>query len=119
MYITFLVSIPSLSAGLRASINHNLTEIIQLHEEILGDLHRVVPNSEYTQPEIDDTTLLPSTKGYRRSQSTGPIRRRKSLDVTAEKPIYVPGLHNIPGVLSEPQVAAEVARIFGKKVQFA
>ncbi|KAJ6445632.1 membrane-associating domain-containing protein [Purpureocillium lavendulum] len=42
VYVTILASLPTLCMGLRASINQNLTEIIELHEEILGDLHRVM-----------------------------------------------------------------------------
>jgi len=45
-----MASIPTLSLNLRASINRNLNEIVELHEELLGDVHRVVPHSEYTQP---------------------------------------------------------------------
>jgi hypothetical protein len=49
VYVTLLASIPTLSLNLRASINRNLNDIAELHEELLGDLHRAVPHSEYTQ----------------------------------------------------------------------
>lgn len=99
--------------GLRSSINHNLTEIVQLHEEILGDLHRVVPHSEYSQLELRSTTQSGAAHGHGRRH----IRRRcRSLDTVPENRRGLALLQNIPGMVSDPQVAAEVAKVFGKKV---
>ncbi|KAK6587176.1 hypothetical protein PZA11_000466 [Diplocarpon coronariae] len=42
VYVTLLASIPSLSLNLRASINRNLNEIVELHEDLLGEIHRVM-----------------------------------------------------------------------------
>jgi hypothetical protein len=120
VYITILASMPTLPAGLRTSINHNLTEIVQLHEEILGELHRVIPDSEYTQPQIEAPMLLPPTTGStQRGHSTciDGHRRWKSLDGGPERPKGVQWLHDVPGILSEPQIAADVSKIFGKKVR--
>ncbi|PHH87009.1 hypothetical protein CDD83_9425 [Cordyceps sp. RAO-2017] len=77
VYLTILASLPSMCTGLRSSINKNLTEIVELHEEILGELHRAVPHSEYTQPQW---------------------------------------LQSVPGMLAEPQVVAEVSKVFAKKM---
>lgn len=119
MYITILASLPTLPAGLRSSINHNLTEILQLHEEILGDLHRVVPHSEYSQPQIGGNGLLPPGSS-RPSSWGGPSqhRRWKSLDAVPEQAPGASWLQHVPGILSDPQTAAEVSKIFGKKVIF-
>ena len=100
---------PTLPAGLRASINRNLTEIVELHEEMLGDLHRVVPFSEYTQPELPP--LLPQP-----GQTMGHHRWR-SLNAVPEDRDGISWLQNVPGVLAEPQIAAEVAKVFSKKVR--
>ncbi|KAK0383235.1 hypothetical protein NLU13_9148 [Sarocladium strictum] len=117
VYITILASTPTLPAGLRTSINHNLTEIVQLHEEILGDLHRVVPDSEYTQPQVDMPALLPPTLVRRNSwASPGRHRRWKSLDAVPEQQTGVTWLQNVPGILSDPQTAAEVSKVFGKRI---
>ncbi|GJN72941.1 hypothetical protein PLICBS_007017 [Purpureocillium lilacinum] len=51
VYVTILASLPAVCMGLRASINQNLADIIELHEEILGEVQRLIPHSEYTQVE--------------------------------------------------------------------
>ncbi|OTB06666.1 hypothetical protein M426DRAFT_9444 [Hypoxylon sp. CI-4A] len=109
VYVTILASLPSSQTGLRSSINRNLTDIVELHEEILGELHRVVPNSEYTQPEcIPVTPNPPSTKKH---------HRWHSLDSVPEDRGGLPSLlQNIPGVMAEPIVAAEVAQAFGRRM---
>lgn len=103
--MTILASLPTLQAGLRSSINRNLTDIIELHEELLGELHRVVPHSEYTQLD------LPS--------KTKPSRhhRWRSLDAVPEDKGDMSWLQQVPGMIAEPQVAADVAKIFARKVR--
>ncbi|KAI0911815.1 hypothetical protein F4823DRAFT_584306 [Ustulina deusta] len=108
VYVTILASLPTLQPGLRSSINQNLTDIIELHEEILGELHRIVPNSEYMQPEY--ITVEPSPKP---SQE---YHRWHSLDSVPEDRGGRSWLHSVPSVIAEPNIAAEVAQIFGKKM---
>lgn len=95
--------------GLRSSINRNLTDIVELHEEILGELHRVVPNSEYTQPEC--IPVIP------KSTASKSHNRWRSLDSTSEDDgVSSSWLQGIPSVVAEPAIAAEVAHVFGKRV---
>ncbi|KAF4627152.1 hypothetical protein G7Y89_g11000 [Cudoniella acicularis] len=107
VYVTLLASIPSLSLSLRASINRNLNEIVELHEELLGDLHQVVPHSEYTQIECNDSILSPPSNGH---------NRWRSLDAVPEHTGGPTWLQKMPGMTAEPKVAAEVAGVFGKKM---
>lgn len=100
-------------AGLRSSINRILADIIELHEDILGELHRAVPHSEYTQIEYDLCHRM--TTKRRPSLSTG-LKRRKGAGGTSKPLVHLNHLRDIPGMIAEPQVAAEVARIFNKKV---
>lgn len=113
VYVTILATMPPLSMGLRSSINRNLTEIIELHEEILGDLHRVTPHLEYTQSDVPELSPgMPSD-----STSSSPRHRRcASLDAVPKSMIRFSFLHDIPGMVSDPQTAAEVSKIFAKKV---
>ncbi|KAI6093713.1 Dbl homology domain-containing protein [Hypoxylon rubiginosum] len=108
VYVTILASLPSPHMGLRSSINRNLTDIVELHEEILGELHRVVPNSEYTQPERIPVTPDPT--------SAKKHHRWLSLDSVPEDKGGTSWLQNIPSVIAEPTVAAEVAHVFGKRI---
>ncbi|KAI2629829.1 Dbl homology domain-containing protein [Hypoxylon sp. NC1633] len=109
VYVTILASLPSAHMGLRSSINRNLTDIVELHEEILGELHRVVPNSEYTQPERIPVTPNPPP-------STKKHHRWRSLDSVPEDKGETSWLQHIPSVIAEPGVAAEVAHVFGKRM---
>ena len=104
-----LASLPTLPAGLRSSINRNLTDIVELHEEMLGELHRAVPHSEYTQPEAmpQRALLAPAPRGH---------HRWRSLDAVPEDKDGMPWLRDVPGVLADPQTGAEVAKVFSKKV---
>jgi hypothetical protein len=98
---------PSLSLSLRSSINRNLNEIVELHEEILGELHRVVPHSEYTQVDHAESSRPSLVSGH---------NRWRSLDAVPEHSKGSSWLQRVPGMTAEPQIAAEVANVFGKKV---
>ena len=106
MYVTLLASVPRLLPSLKESISRNLSEIVELHDELLGDLHRVVPHSEYTQPEYIPAPA-PEKQGH---------HRWRSLDAVPENPGDLSWVQKIPGVTAEPQVAADVAKVFGKRV---
>ncbi|KAI0974261.1 hypothetical protein F4678DRAFT_458226 [Xylaria arbuscula] len=108
VYVTILASLPTLQQGLRSSINQNLTDIVELHEEILGELHRIVPDSEYTQP--DYISVEPSPKPSQEHH------RWHSLDSVPEERGGRSWLHSVPSVIAEPNIAAEVAQIFGKQM---
>ncbi|KAM7196142.1 hypothetical protein V8F20_007177 [Naviculisporaceae sp. PSN 640] len=107
VYVTILASLSTLPPGLRSSINRNLTDIVELHEEMLGELHRAVPDSEYTQPELQFNGNNAGTLGH---------QRWRSLDVVPEDKDRVSWLREIPGVVADPQIAAEVAKIFSRKM---
>ncbi|KAJ5032522.1 uncharacterized protein L3040_009123 [Drepanopeziza brunnea f. sp. 'multigermtubi'] len=106
VYVTLLASIPSLSLNLRSSINRNLNDIVGLHEDLLGELHKVVPNSEYTQASVH-TRISPLRNMH---------QRWRSLDAVPEHTSGAAWLQKIPGMIAEPKIAAEVAKVFGKKM---
>ncbi|TRX97685.1 hypothetical protein FHL15_001440 [Xylaria flabelliformis] len=108
VFVTLLASLPTHHHGLRSSINQNLTDIIELHEEILGELHHIVPDSEYIQPEYIAVkpNSLPSQQHH----------RWHSLDSVPEDRGGRSWLHSVPSVVAEPSIAAGVAQIFGNKM---
>ncbi|KAM0329891.1 hypothetical protein ACHAQA_004056 [Verticillium albo-atrum] len=107
VYVTLLASLPTLPLGMRSSINRNLTEIIELHEEILGDLHRVVPDTEYTQLDPAPPVAASTGQGH---------RRWRSLDAVPEDVHVVPWTQEVPSIASEAQIAGDVARVFSRKM---
>ncbi|OHW95648.1 RhoGEF domain-containing protein [Colletotrichum incanum] len=103
VYITILASLPTLPMGLRSSINRNLTDIVELHEELLGELHRVVPDSEYTQIEIPPLPSKVTGHGH---------QRLRSLDsVPEDDNRAISWLQDVPGMISEAQIAGDVAKM--------
>jgi hypothetical protein len=101
-------SIPSLTPNLRASINLNLSEIIEMHEGLLRDLHKIIPCSDYMNVNcIEENKPMPPTHGH---------NRWRSLDAVPEHTSNGTWLQKIPGMTIEPQTAAEVARAFGQRV---
>ncbi|KAL2154837.1 hypothetical protein VTH82DRAFT_3513 [Thermothelomyces myriococcoides] len=109
VYVTMLASLPSSPPGLRASVNRNLTDVVELHEEILGELRRVVPHSQYVQ--LDSAMEQDESNSSTRGQ-----RRWRSLDIMPESRARASWPTNLPWMASEPQTAAEVARIFSKRL---
>ncbi|KAK6187997.1 transcription factor [Pestalotiopsis sp. IQ-011] len=105
VYVTILASLPTQHSGLRSSINRNLTEIVELHEEILEDLYQAVPESEYTPAEQSHVMPKPAAKAARH-------QRWRSLDSVPEDETGASWLHTTPGMTADPDVAAHVAKIF-------
>ncbi|GAB0137362.1 hypothetical protein EsDP_00005630 [Epichloe bromicola] len=103
-----LASLPSSHLGLRRSVNRNLCDILQLHEEILNEVGRAVLQS-------DDMELNQS--GSAALKNAGPTKeglessRVVSYDLNRPEQTQYP-----PGELAGPQVVAEVSRVFEKKM---
>ncbi|KAL7927474.1 hypothetical protein ACQKWADRAFT_4522 [Trichoderma austrokoningii] len=113
VYVTILAALPSICVGLRSSINQNLTEIVKLHEELLGELHRAVPYSEYTQINVAPTLTPFANPNCLQAHSH---KRWSSLGAVPEQNMKARWLLKAPGMLADPQVAAEVAKVFAKKI---
>jgi hypothetical protein len=92
---------PTISPSLRTSINQNLNEIIELHEEILEELHRIVPPSDY-HPAKCVRNSAPSVE-----------RETRSLTNVISDSSW---MHKVSSMTAEAPLAAEVAKIFGQKV---
>lgn len=96
-----------MSQNMRASINRNLNEIAELHDEILADLHHVVPDSQYSQDDYIRSGPPPNTRGH---------QRWRSLDIVPEHGGDLSWMHRIRGMTADAHVAADVAKVFGKRV---
>ncbi|KAK7520648.1 hypothetical protein IWZ03DRAFT_143222 [Phyllosticta citriasiana] len=117
VYLTVLASVPSVSPQTRMSIHRNVSQLVQLHEDLLGELHRIIPNSEFTQ---DDSaaehrprprhTRWHSIDGLPHRASGIAINRRShqrhSLDICKpEEPTPL-------GVTADTETVAQIARLF-------
>ncbi|KIE01818.1 RhoGEF domain-containing protein, partial [Metarhizium majus ARSEF 297] len=109
VYVTMLVSLPSTYPGLRQSVNRNLSDILQLHEECLDELQRAVSHSgikEFGHLEgvtgIPDQPLHDRTQVFNRSGRAN-VHRGRSIMESSE-------------LCAEPQVIVEVSKIFERQM---
>ncbi|KAF2758619.1 hypothetical protein EJ05DRAFT_500138 [Pseudovirgaria hyperparasitica] len=79
VYFTLLASIPSFSTETRRSFHRNVAQIIQLHEDLLRDLHAAIPGSE----SIKDVAK-PSLTTCRRPKHV----RWKSAEAVSEREVF-------------------------------
>ncbi|KAL1901713.1 hypothetical protein Cpir12675_000220 [Ceratocystis pirilliformis] len=121
VYITIFAGLPTLPDALRASINHNLTAIVELHEEILRELYRVVPHLEYspsTYNTLTDSGGLPNNSNNNKNDlsTTTCMKLRPPTSAERPKPTFLPHPHESPEMFAEAQVTEDVAKIFTRKM---
>ncbi|KAL2885913.1 RhoGEF domain-containing protein [Ceratocystis lukuohia] len=120
VYITIFAGLPTLPDALRASINHNLTAIVELHEEILRELYRVVPHLEYspsTYNTLTDSGGLPNNSNNNKNDlSTTRMKLRPPTSAERPKTTFLPHPHESPEMFAEAQVTEDVAKIFTRKM---
>lgn len=102
---------------------NNITQILQLHDEIIGSLHQVVPFSEYDQTSAREARTAASTPRHIRwySAESTPLRTPKTHTIRQHRRslnISRSSAEHEPFTLScSPQIAAEIAKIFLRVMQ--
>lgn len=117
-YFMLLSSVPSLSSQTRAAIQQNVTQILQLHEDLLGELHKTVPHAEYTQSANQESYPITKAK-HIRFHSADIIPGRLLEAKTSRKSrhsleIGRPTDHRPIGLVADTKTAGNVAKIFNK-----
>ncbi|KAF2458254.1 hypothetical protein BDY21DRAFT_284534 [Lineolata rhizophorae] len=121
VYFTLLASSQMANTQSRISIRRNVAEILELHEDLLGELHKVVPNAE---PSHGDSNKGPGTWARkhksrhtrwhsadipaRRSSQRKNRRVRHSLDYNQHSDWHCVYL------TADTHTVAEVAKVFNK-----
>ena len=110
LFSTLLASVPSLSTRKRSSIQRNVGEILQLHEQLISDLHRV-------------TSLASSRESKHATRSLATPGHIKWLSLDSQLLQQSDGRHHPPGTsaddaaqqtapsTADPLEALEVAQI--------
>ncbi|KAI9677185.1 MAG: hypothetical protein M1829_002759 [Trizodia sp. TS-e1964] len=122
VYFTYLASITTLPQQACKAIHSNMTEILQLHQDLLEEIYRVVPSPQHSSEQISNA--VPGNgdhflRGHSRwhsfdgalEQKNEPRRTRvlrRSADLTRQ-----PLAHPI-GSISDPHVAANISKVFDK-----
>lgn len=118
-YFMILTSIPTIPSQTRVSIQQNISQILQLHEDLLSELHRAVPQAEFTQSAQQEIYPVTKAKHIRfRSTDIGRFPEHKitrqlrhSLEIGRS-----PDRHP-RGLITNTKTVGEIARIFNKHVR--
>ncbi|KAL1630520.1 hypothetical protein SLS56_004794 [Neofusicoccum ribis] len=117
VYLSVLASTPTVTSQTRTAIHRNVSQILQIHEDLLGELHKVVPNSEYTH---DDSTSSPRPRKMKHSRwhsvdvvpgrvvglAVSRRQQRHSFDLAkSEEPTPV-------ALTADTKTVADIARLF-------
>lgn len=116
VYHTLLASVPTLTETTRSSIQRNMLEILQLHEDLLGELHRVIPNSEYSE-EISARPPGVGNAHIRFGNVDGTSdagRPRMSSCISA---MTYDSIEDYVGLTATPQTVRDVAKVFTNMVR--
>ncbi|KAG5944183.1 hypothetical protein E4U53_006923 [Claviceps sorghi] len=109
VYVTMLASLPSSHPGLRRSVNQNLCEILQLHEEILSEVGRAISQSNDEELGQPSSAQLAKTPLVQHKLSGDSQLVCNGIDQAAH-------IGEPTGSLAGPLVVAEVSRVFEKKM---
>lgn len=104
----------------RKNIQKSVTQIVQLHEELLAELHKVVPNSDATEDETMPRPRRRKANHFRwHSAESAPSRPnlraighrvRHSIDASR------PAILQVGGVIVNTSIVLNVAKVFDRFV---
>ncbi|KAF2435530.1 hypothetical protein EJ08DRAFT_580532 [Tothia fuscella] len=120
VYFTLLATAPSLTAQRRKSVQNSVTQIVQLHEELLSELHKIVPNADQRENYVMPRGHARHSKHTRwRSAESAPspskhhmgiLGRHLRHSVDAVRPVLLPQI----GLVMNTSTVLGVAKVFGK-----
>lgn len=120
-YFMILTSVPTLSTHTRASIQHNIHQILQLHQDLLTDLQHAIPDADFTQSVQQETYPVTKAKHVRfHSADLMPGRfaeykvtrgLRHSLDI-GRSPDHRPRT-----LATDAKTAGNIAKVFNKHMK--
>jgi hypothetical protein len=120
-YFMILPSIPGLANQTRASIQLNISQILQLHQDLLEDLQHVVPHSDFTQ-SVEQQETYPVTKAkHIRFHSADMMPGRLAEHKVTRRVRHSLEIGNSPdrrprALLTDTKTAKEIAKVFNKHV---
>ena len=108
-----LAALPCDHSRLRSSINENLSDIIELHDDILREIRRVVSDSQILQTSIrvEESSHLPISICAPTFEDDNGLG-----DTLLNGKAHAPSCSSNQGVLAGLQSVAEVSKIFNRRV---
>ncbi|KAF2853415.1 hypothetical protein T440DRAFT_476683 [Plenodomus tracheiphilus IPT5] len=117
-YFMILTALPNLPGQTRSSIQQNISQILQLHENLLAELHQVVPQADFTTSAHQESYPVTKAKHIRFhsadimpgrfAEHKATRRLRHSLEI-GRSPDRRPR-----GLVTDTKTVEDVARIFNK-----
>lgn len=109
----------ALTTHAKALVRENLTALLQLHEDILGDLYAIIPHAEYNHTHARETPAYhpkghirwhSADSGIAKVRDTKLIRRlRHSVDLARPQRVPI-------GTTASAKTVSDVARAFDNYV---
>jgi hypothetical protein len=116
-----LTALPTLSGQTKSSIQQNISQILQLHEDLLDELHTVIPHADFTNSAHHETYPVTKAKHIRFhsadiipgrfAEHKAARRLRHSLEI-GRSPDRRPR-----GLVTDTKTAASIAKIFNKHMK--
>ena len=104
-----------------------IVHILQLHEELLAELDRMLPDVELSRADANTVAAAPATEGYRPRHarwhsadfasvraSGSKLRQRIRHSLDGSKPVGLSLARNVKK--ASPETVATIARIFNRYV---
>jgi hypothetical protein len=116
-----LTTLHTLSGQTKSSIQQNISQILQLHEDLLDELHQAVPRADFTKSAHQETYPVTKAKHIRFhsadiipgrfAEHKAARRLRHSLEI-GRSPDRRPR-----GLVTDTETVGEIARIFNKHMK--
>ncbi|KAH9863818.1 hypothetical protein J1614_009750 [Plenodomus biglobosus] len=120
-YFMILTALPNLPGQTRSSIQQNISQILQLHENLLADLHQVVPQADFTKSAHQESYPVTKAKHIRfhsadimpgRFAEHKTTRRlRHSLEIGRSPD------RRLRGLVTDTKTVEDVAKVFNKHMK--
>ncbi|KAL5117253.1 hypothetical protein ACEQ8H_004812 [Pleosporales sp. CAS-2024a] len=120
-YFMILTALPNLPGQTKSSIQQNVSQILQLHEDLLDELHNVVPQADFTRSAQHETYPVTKAKHIRFhsadiipgrfSEHKAARRLRHSLEI-GRSPDRRPR-----GLVTDTKTVGSIASIFNKHMR--
>lgn len=119
-----LTALPALPGQTKSSIQHNISQILQLHEDLLAELQQAIPQADFTK-SAQQQEAYPVTKAKhirfhsadinpgRSGEHKATRRLRHSLDI-GRSPDRRPR-----GLVTDTRTVRNIAKIFNRHVSRA
>lgn len=118
-----LTALPTLPGHTKSSIQQNLFQILQLHEDLLADLHQVVPHADFTKSANQEA--LPATKAKHIRFNSADVTPSRLADHRATRRLR----HSLEigrspecrsrGLATDTETAGNIAKMFNKHVRYS